>query len=264
MTYKDLLLEKKDGIATITLNVPDKLNPLEARVTDSLFSAAEEIAKDDGVRVVIITGSGRGFCSGGDIEVMKARVKGTLKQTRYERLQRIGGLAALFPSLDKPVIAAINGVCVGAGLGLALSCDIRIASETAKFGSLFIARALSPDTAVSYFLPQMVGTSKALELMLTGELFDAREAERLGIVSRVVSPPKLMKTTQELAAKIAQQAPVAVELTKRLAWQTMLDDISRQVDWENYGLQICLQTEDHKESVLAFDEKRPQPRFKGE
>jgi len=198
-----------------------------------------------------------------DIEAMKAFLDGTLKRTRYERLQVVGHWAELFPSLDKPVIAAINGACVGAGLGLALSCDIRIASETAKFGSLFILRALAPDTAVTYFLPRLVGVSKALELMFTGELFDAAEAERLGIVSRVTSPDKLIEEAQELAVRIVQQPPIALELTKRLVYRSIVDDVARHLDWETYAQQLCKQTEDHKDSVLAFLEKRLQPQFKG-
>jgi enoyl-CoA hydratase/carnithine racemase len=264
MSYEDLLLEKKDGIATITLNAPDKMNALTLKMIKSLPLAVDEAAEDDEVRVVIVTGAGRSFCAGGDIEAMKAFLDSTLKKTRYERLQVVGHWAGLFPRLDKPVIAAINGACVGAGLGLALSCDIRIASEAAKFGSLFILRALVPDTAVTYFLPRLVGVSKALELMFTGELFDAAESERLGIVNRVVSPDKLIEEAQELASRIVQGPPIALELTKRVVYRSIINDIARHLDWETYAQQLCKQTEDHKESVLAFLEKRPQPQFKGE
>ena len=264
MRYEDLLLEKKDGIATITLNAPDKRNALSVEMQKSLPLAVDEVARDDEVKVVIVTGAGNAFCAGGDLEWMEAIFAGTLKPSRYENFQIAGqGWADVFPRLDKPVIAAINGACVGAGLAIALSCDIRIASEKAKFGSLFILRALVPDCGLTYSLPRTVGTSKALELMLTGELISAAEAEHLGIVSRIVPPDELMKITQELAVRISRQPPVALELTKRLVYRGMMDDISHHLEWETYAQRLCFQTEDFKESVLAFLEKRPQPRFKG-
>ena len=165
MDYEDLVLEKKAGIATITLNAPDKMNALTAKMRESLPLAVQEVAKDDEVKVVIVTGAGRAFCAGGDIEGMKASADGTRKLSRYERFQVAGiGWADVFPRLNKPVIAAVNGACVGAGLAIALSCDIRIVSEKAKFGSLFILRALVPDCGMSYFLPRAVGTGKLWSL----------------------------------------------------------------------------------------------------
>jgi len=264
MDYEDLLLEKKDGIATITFNVPEKLNALSAKMAMSLPLAADEVAKDDGVRVVIVTGAGRGFCAGADVAGLKARIEGTIELSRYELLQVTGWpFANVFLQLYKPVIAAVNGPCAGAGFSLALGCDIRIASETARFGAAQVARALVPDVGLTYLLPQAVGVSRALELMFTAEIIGAAEAERLGIVSRVVPPDELMKVTRELATKIAQQAPISVELTKKMVWRGLLDKIVRQIDLESYAQQICFQTEDHKESVRAFLEKRPQAPFKG-
>ena len=263
MNYEDLLLEKKDGVATITLNAPDKMNAITMKMRGSLPVAIDEVAKDDEVRVVIVTGAGHAFCAGGDIKLMKARVEDTMQQSRYERLQPVGYWADAFPRMDKPVIAAINGACIGAGFAMAMSCDIRIASEKARFGSLYILRALIPDCAMTYLLPRAIGTSKALELMFTGKLIDAAEAESLGILSRVVPHNELLKVTHELAASIAQQPPIALELTKRLVYQSMIHDIAHHLDWETYAQHLCWQTEDHKESVLAFLEKRPQPQFKG-
>ena len=263
MNYEDLLLEKKDGIATITLNAPDKMNAITEGMRKSLPLAIDEVAKDDGVRVVIVTGAERAFCSGGDITIMKARLEGTLEEPRYERLQRLGYWADAFLRMEKPVIAAINGACAGAGFSLALSCDIRIASEKARFGLAFVLIGLVPDCGMTYFLPRLVGTSKALELMFTGEQMDAVEAERLGIVSRVVPHDELMKVSHELAARIAQQPAVALELTKRLVYRSMINDIAHHLDWETYAQQLCFHTEDLKESVFAFLEKRPRPQFKG-
>ena len=263
MAYEDLLLEKEGGIATITLNVPEKLNALTRKMSRSLPLVADDIAKDEEVRVVIVTGAGRGFCSGADVSAM-AGGSGTTQPSLYERLQVIGWPHYdVFPRLNKPVIAAINGACVGGGFSLALSCDIRIASETARFGVAQVARALVPDYGLTHYLPLAIGLSRALELMFTAEIIDAAEAERLGIVSRVVSPDELMKVTRELAAKIAQQAPIPVELTKKMVWQGLFDDLTRQIDLETGAQQICFQTEDFRDSVRAFLEKQPQPQFKG-
>lgn len=263
MAYEDLLLEKEGGIATITLNVPEKLNALTRKMSRSLPLVADDIAKDEEVRVVIVTGAGRGFCSGADVSAM-VRGSGTTQPSLYERLQVIGWPHYdVFPRLNKPVIAAINGACVGGGFSLALSCDIRIASETARFGVAQVARALVPDYGLTHYLPLAIGLSRALELMFTAEIIDAAEAERLGIVSRVVSPDELMKVTRELAAKIAQQAPIPVELTKKMVWQGLFDDLTRQIDLETWAQQICFQTEDFRDSVRAFLEKQPQPQFKG-
>ena len=264
MVYKDLLLEKEDGIAILTLNVPEKLNALTRNMQMSLPLAVDEIAKDDEVRVVIITGAGRGFCSGADVTAMGTRTDKPGEVSRYERLQVTGWPQCdVFPKLNKPVIAAINGPCVGGGFSLAMSCDIRLASETARFGVAQITRALVPDFGMTHFLPHAIGISRALELMFTGELITAVEAERLGVVSRVVPPDELMKVTRELAIRIAQQAPIPVELTKKMVWRGLFDSLARQLDLETWAQRICQQTEDHRESVRAFLEKRPQPKFKG-
>ena len=264
MDFEDLLLEKDGSIATITLNAPDKLNAITAGMRKSLVSATDEIAKDDEVRVVVVTGAGRGFCAGADVASLKARFEGTLELSRYELLQATGWpYADLLPRLNKPVIAAVNGACAGAGFSIALSCDIRIASEAAKFVAAQVARALVPDAGLTFYLSQAVGMSKALELMFTAEIIGAAEAERIGIVSRVVPPDELMPAARELAAKIAQQAPISVELTKKMVWRGLLDKLVRQIDLESYAQPICFQTEDHRGSVRAFLEKRPIPPFKG-
>ncbi len=265
MEYADLLLAKEGGIATITLNRPDKLNALSLAMRMSLAAVAEDLARDDEVRVIIVTGAGRGFCSGADVGGQAARVAGTAVETsRYERTQVTGWpYSDAFPRLNKPVIAAINGVCVGAGFSLALSCDIRIASETARFGAAQVARALVPDAGMTFYLPYAIGASRAMELIFTGEIIDATKAEKLGILSRLVAPADLMKVTRELAGRIAQQAPFSMELTKKMVWRGALDRISRQLDLETWAQNICRGTEDHRESVRAFLEKQPPPPFKG-
>jgi len=260
MDYEDLLLEKDSGIATITLNAPDKLNALTVGMRKSLISATDELARDDEVRVIIVTGTGRGFCSGADLS---GRLQA--EPARYELLETLGptwGAEAFF-KLNKPVIAAINGPCAGAGLSLALSMDIRIASAAARFGAVFVLRGLVPDCGLTHWLPRTVGMSRALEMMFTGEIIDAAEAARVGIVSRVVSPEELMPAARELATKIAEQAPISVELTKKMVYRGMLDDIYRQLDLETYAQNMCFNTEDHWAAVRAFLEKQPQPEFKG-
>lgn len=260
MTYEDLLLEKRNGIATITLNAPDKLNAVTIGMRKSINLVSDELAKDDEVRAVIVTGAGRGFCSGADLSGDTRA-----QPSRYERLRTLGpnaGAEAFF-KIDKPVIAAINGPCIGGGLSLALSMDIRIASEMARFGCAFVLRGFVPDLGITYWLPRMVGTAKALELMWTGEIIGAAEAERLGIVSRVVPPDELMKVAQELAEKIAQQPPMPVELTKRMVYRTMNDDFARHLDLESWAQRICSGSEDSREAIRAFLEKRPPAQFKG-
>jgi len=263
MEYEDLLLEKKDRIATITLNVPEKLNALTRKMTMSLAKVTDDIARDEEVRVVIVTGAGRGFSSGADVSMM-AGGGGATEITRFQRLQVIGWPHAdVFPKLNKPSIAAVNGPCVGGGFSLALSCDIRIASDTARFGAAQIARALVPDYGLTFYLPLVIGVSRAMELMCTAEIIGAEEAERLGIVSRVVPTDQLMDEAQALAEKIAKQPPISIELTKMMVWRSLFDGLARQIDLETGAQQICFTTEDHRESVKAFLEKKPLPEFKG-
>ena len=260
MTYEDLLLEIEDGIATVTLNAPDKMNALTIGIRKSLVQVCDDLAVDDDVRVVIVTGAGRGFCAGGDLSG-----GGGAEPTRQQRIEFLGpdhAAHTLF-TLDKPVIAAVNGACVGAGLSLALSADIRIASEGARFGAVFVLRGFSPDCGITYWLPRVVGTAKALEMMFTGDIVSAAEAKSLGIVSQVVPPDDLMKTAHELAGRIAQQAPFSVELTKRMAYRGHRDGWDRQIEVESIANPITAQTEDHREAVRAFFEKRPQPKFTG-
>ncbi len=260
MTYEDLLLEKKDGVAIVTFNAPQKLNALTTGLRKSIIQVSAELAKDDETKVIVVTGAGRGFCSGADLS---GSVRG--EATMHQRLEVLGpnyGADAFF-TMDKPVIAAVNGACAGAGFSLALSMDMRIASEAARFNAAFVLRGLVPDCGITYWLPRVVGTSKALELMFTGQIIDAQEAMRLGIVSQVVPAEQLMPTALELANKIAKQPPIPVELTKRIVYRTMADDFWRHLDLETYAQQICSPSEDAREAIRAFLEKRPPAPFKG-
>ncbi len=254
MNLVDLLLEKKDGIATMTLNAPDKLNAISTKMKESLFLAMDDVNKDDSVKVVILTGAGRGFCAGHDIS--QAPGAAPKEPSIYDRLNTANNEASFF-KLDKPVIAAINGACVGAGLALALSCDIRIASDKAKFGSAYIKLGAAPGLGMTYWLPRIMGIEAALEFLLSGKIIVGEEVKQLGLVSRVVPAEDLMKVTQELAAQMAQYPLIALALTKKLVYRSMIGDVAHQNDWENWASMITRQTRDNEEAMKAFNEKRP-------
>lgn len=262
MPFEKLFLEKKDGIATVTLNEPDKMNALTIALRKDLIDLRSELVGDDDVRCVIVTGAGRGFCSGAD---MAGRGIGDAVPSRQDRLMPIGpgyGSETFF-TMDKPVIAAVNGACAGAGLSLALSMDIRIASDKARFGAVFVRRGLVPDCGITHWLPEAVGLSKAFEMMYTGDLINADEAERIGLVSRVVPADDLMDAANELAARIAAQPPLAVELSKRMLYRGVIDKVRRQVDVETRGNRVTGGSADSAEAIAAFLEKRPPNRFVG-
>ncbi len=263
MEYQDLLLEKKDNIATVTLNVPEKLNALTRAMTQSIAKVAEDLAHDDETRVVILTGAGRGFCSGADVSMM-AGGSGGATPSRSSQMQFMGyPHADAFPKLNKPVIAAINGHCVGGGLSLALSCDIRITVDTAKFGAAQVQRGLVPDYGMTMYLPLVAGVSNAFKLMYTAAPVTAAEAKEMNIVSQVVSSEKLMPVVMELAQKIAQNPPYSLELTKLMVWRGMLDNLYRQLDLETWAQRICFGTADHRASVQAFLNRQPAPKYQG-
>jgi 2-(1,2-epoxy-1,2-dihydrophenyl)acetyl-CoA isomerase len=228
-----------------------------------LSNIMNQIKRDDEIKVVILTGAGRGFCAGSDVsDRLASRVEKTGEENRFETLRPVGAVALDIADLDKPIIAAINGVAVGAGLSLALLCDIRFASETARFGAVWINVGLIPDVGATYYLPRIVGIEKAMELMLSGDIIDAEEALKICLVSKVVSPDQLMPTAKELAAKIAAGPLVAIELTKRGLKKALNNDLKTQLDYESYAQNMCRKTEDHKEAIQAFMEKR-KPQFKG-
>ncbi|MBN1643280.1 MAG: enoyl-CoA hydratase/isomerase family protein [Dehalococcoidales bacterium] len=262
MEYEELLLEKKGHVAVITLNNPKKLNALDKKMSQSLAQVTSDIALDDEIRVVIITGAGRGFCSGVDVSLL---ANPSLKtESRFQRIQVTGyPHADVFPKLNKPVIAAVNGPCAGGGFSLALSCDIRIAADTARFIISQVARGIVPDYGMTLYLPLIVGVARASEMIYTGEILDAKKAKELDIVSQVVPGEQLMPAAMELANKIARQPPFSLELSKKLIWRGLLDNLNRQLDLESLAVRICKDTEDHRNSVKAFLNKQPPPEFKG-
>lgn len=263
MANQEIIRTKEEGIVTITLNRPDKLNAITEEMVRQFPGIIEEIRMDDSIKVVIITGAGRGFCAGADASRLVSSISGErLERTRRELTTPIGYWLLPLAKLEKPTIAAINGVVAGVGISVALACDIRIASEHATFTAAWVKRGLIPDGGATYFLPRVLGMSKALELMFTGDMVNAVEAERIGLVSRVVPHDDLLRVVHERASTIAKGPSVAIELMKKGAYRSLNHDLESQLDFESYAQNICRQTEDHKEGVESFIQKRP-PKFEG-
>jgi len=263
MTYEDIILEKQQGgVALLTLNRPQRLNALRWQSWNEIEDALERMIRDEDVRALVITGSGRAFSAGTDLVAAKADPNPPAP-TRRERLRALFGSSAKLIAWPIPTIAAVNGVVAGAALSLCLACDIRIAGEAARFSAIWGRRGMLADYGGTYLLPRIVGMAKGLELMYTGDIIDAQEALRIGLVSRVVAPDELMPTALALAERLAQGAPIALELVKRLAYRQWLVDLEDQVRLEeNYQRSRIIDSEDAQEGVQAFLEKR-EPRFRG-
>ena len=265
MQYESLILEKEGQIALVTLNRPEKLNAISKNLHLELLQMCDELQNDDAIRVVIWTGSGRGFCSGADLTEVK-ELKNELPK-RQERLDDIGWIGrqalAISRQLDKPTIAAVNGIAVGAGMSLALACDLRVGSEKSSFKTIFIERHLSPDSGMSYFLPRIVGMSRAFDLLFTSRTIGSKEAYRIGLLDRLTTSGKLVEEAKNLAKQIAFWPPVAMQISKRILQQSMESYLSEQLRNESHGLILAQRApHDVKEAKISFDKKRP-PRFTG-
>lgn len=267
MELEDLLFEKDGDVGVITLNRPDRMNAMSGAMTQGMLGLVRELREDDDVKVIVLTGTGRAFCTGADVGGLAQRTgaNGEAPPPPNVRLPHPEeGAQVLFAKCDKPIIGAINGFAVGAGFGLALAPDIRIASSAAKFGVVQTQRGRRPDGGLNFQLPRIVGMQKALELMWTGELIDAQEALRLGLVLRVVEHDDLMKETLAFAHQIAKGPSVAQQLAKRMVYKTMFpeNELIAAAEMEYYSGLVINATEDAKEGVRAFMEKR-EPVFKG-
>ena len=264
MGYQTLLVERTGPLATITLNRPDARNAIDLTMRQELVAALDEVEADAAARVLILTGSGGHFCAGGDVKAMNDSKEGRAPARPLE--DKVAPLRdrVLLAMRDapKPVIAAVNGAAAGAGMNLALGCDIRLASTAAKFTQAFVKRGLHPDWGGTYFLPRLVGMAKACELIFTGEIIDAQEALRLGIVNAVYAPEELMPAAYELARKIASGPPVAIRLAKRALYHSEETDLRGALEFETFAQNVCSETEDAREGIRAFVEKRA-PSFKG-
>lgn len=249
------------GVRTITLNRPDKLNAVNGLLADELPRAVDAAARDDGVRVVVITGAGRGFCSGLDLSEPPRLPEGSLAD-RLDRLAWVGRWALACARCEKPVIAAINGAAAGAGFGLALAADIRVAARGARLTAGYVRRGLSPDAGVSYNLPRLVGMARAAEILLTGRDIDAEEALRIGLVAAVFDDQSLAADARGYAERLAAGPPIAFALTKRLLGRSLESGLEEQLERELAAIKTCFASKDAQEAISAFREKRP-PLFRG-
>ncbi|MEO6392081.1 MAG: enoyl-CoA hydratase family protein [Pyrinomonadaceae bacterium] len=258
---KSFLYEVSDGVATITLNRPDRLNALTFEVYRELTETFAALKDEAGVNVVVIRGSGRAFCSGGDVkdiigELFSRDMAGLLEFTRMtcELIRQIR-------VLPKPVIASLNGTTAGAGACIALAADIRLASDTAKIAFLFVKVGLAgADMGAAYLLPRVVGLAKATELLFTGDFISATEAERIGLYNRVVTGEELDQATQELAHRLARGPLFALAMTKEMLNREMDVSLDTALEWEAQAQAICMQHPDYREAYEAFVEKRD-PKF---
>ena len=262
MEYEAITYEKDNGIATLTFNRPHVMNAGNFQMIQESGHAMEDAAADGEVRVLIVTGAGRGFHAGDDVkEVFLGQDREERRaQGKIARIKGTGGPSGT-PEIFKPTIAAVNGPAVGFGMDIALQCDIRIASENAKFGYFYVRRGLIGLETGPVRLTHAIGLSRALEMMLSGELIDATEAERIGLVSRVVPQEKLIDEARAVASKLMQGAPLAQQAVKRAVYKTIHDPNGIGQFTSNL-LSLLFETEDHIESARAFTEKR-EPVFKG-
>jgi enoyl-CoA hydratase/carnithine racemase len=268
--FHDMTYEVRGHVAIITLNRPERLNALSAAMTDGVARALREAQDEEQVRAVIITGAGRGFCSGADLQAPRTLADGpattpdqppSIADRRYNLrgVQRVGRAVQ---QLDKPYIAAVNGPAAGAGMDLASMADIRFAARDARFTQAYTRNAIVPGNGGCYFLPRIVGMAKALELLWTSRTFDAEEALRIGYVSRVVETERLMDETIAFAEELAAGPPVAIQYIKQLAYESERLDLDTSLRIAQYMQTIASSTEDAREGPRAFREKRP-PVFKG-
>jgi enoyl-CoA hydratase/carnithine racemase len=257
----DLVYEVKDKIATITLNRPDKLNAFTREMLDAWEQSLAAAQSDDAVNVVVVTGTGRAFCSGGDVGRMGDRVPTPLdhKNGLFEGVHRI---PRQLEAMDKPVIAMVNGLAVGAGMGMSLMCDVRYAADDARFSTGYVRVGLVPGDGDTFFLPRLTGPAKALELLWTGDFISAQEALTAGIVQRVVPAAELAAVTYAYARQVADGPQIPIRMIKRLVYQNLRIDLRTHLDMVSSHMAIVRQTEDHAEGVAAFKEKRP-AKFKG-
>lgn len=263
MPYTTLLFERAEGVATITLNRPDKSNAFDDSLITELIDALKMVERDDETRAVVITGAGKNFCAGQDLGPMleRYRLPGGMSFGAHLR-KSYNVIVSRIRTLEKPVLAAVNGAAAGAGLGLACACDLRHASENARFRMAFVGIGLAPDSATSVFLPRLIGLGRASEMAMTNEVMDAKKALEYGLVNRLFSAEELMPRSIEFARKLAQLPTKAIGLTKRALNYGLGASLDSALENEAFLQEIAGRTADHLEGVQAFVEKRP-AQFKG-
>ncbi|WEX12463.1 enoyl-CoA hydratase [Chelativorans sp. AA-79] len=257
----DILLDKADGIATITLNDPGTLNSLSEDMQFRLLDMVNRTAADSTVRVVVLTGAGRGFCSGGNVKKMGSKIEESM-EVRAEVMLQKHQVSVRIQESPKVFIALVNGACFGAGLGLALACDFRLAAKSAKFGTAFAKIGLSGDFGVSWTLTKLVGSARAKEMMILGDPIDAPRAKEFGLVNDVCDDVELLDKGLQLAKRLAQGPSVAYGYIKKNLAASHSSTLAEIVQIEIRNQMQAFQTKDHREAVLAFSEKR-QPTYTG-
>jgi enoyl-CoA hydratase/carnithine racemase len=269
MDFKTILLARNDHLATLTLNRPEKRNALNRTMMSELGQAIEAVAGDDDVRALLITGAGKSFCGGADLDIMPGGGSGVnfaelgVEKLRRSYLFRASRKIILgLQQMEKPTIAMINGACVGAGFDLALACDLRTAADGAQFMCGFVKLGLFPGFGATWFYPRAMGVAKALEMLFTGDLMTAGQAERIGMVNRVAPLEDLERITLEMAGKIVNGPPVAIRLMKSHVYKGLTQGLATALDEAAVCESITLASADHVEGISAFREKRP-PRFDG-
>jgi 2-(1,2-epoxy-1,2-dihydrophenyl)acetyl-CoA isomerase len=265
VSYDNLIYDKHDHIATVTLNRPERLNALSRGLQLEILDVAKEIRGDDDVWAAIVTGAGRGFCSGADISGPRPEgADATPPQNLLlDEFHWVGDQAMAIYNLDKPTIAAMNGVCAGAGMSLALSCDLRVGSENARFRSVFLERNLSPDSGMSWFMTRILGYSRAIDLILTSRDVAADEAYRLGLLDRLVPHDRLMEEALGLARQITQWPPVAVRAAKRVTQQNLNKNLEDGLRNEAYHLEYGRKAKNDAREALAARMEKRKPQYSG-
>ena len=260
MGYATLIVERTGPIATITLNRPGARNALDMTMRQEMLAALDEVDADASSRVLVLTGAGEHFCAGGDVKSMRER-RQTAAEGRH-RVQLLNTMVLRLVDFPRPTIAMVDGYAVGAGTNLALCCDLVVASERAKFGELFNKIGLAPDGGGTWLLPRLVGLARAKELIFTGDVFDAAEAARLGLVNRVVPAAELRAVTRALAEKIAAGPPAVQRMAKHMVNRAATTDLAAALDLEAYSQGLAIAGDDHQEGLAAFFDKRT-PKFSG-
>jgi 2-(1,2-epoxy-1,2-dihydrophenyl)acetyl-CoA isomerase len=261
----EILFHKDGHVATITLHRPAKRNAYSETMVHEILNALADARDDDEIRVVIITGEGKGFCSGGDIGrdfQYPARYRGHRLESMLEMRENMHVLIRFLDRFDKPVIAAVNGAAVAGGLTLALACDFRIAAESAKLGDTSLKFGLIPDEGGAYLFPRFMGLDRALKMSLLSEVYTARQALELGLVTEVVADDQLMTRARELAARVAEGPPIAIRITKRMMYKQRSMQLDNALEDAAMATLVANYTEDVKEGTAAFHEKR-KPQFRG-
>jgi enoyl-CoA hydratase/carnithine racemase len=260
-THREIRYDVADHVATLTWNRPERRNALTPAMLGEAIEAVGRAQDDDAVRVLVITGAGPAFCAGGDTKAM-AQGPDASGRSRGERLEQIQELQMLLRRFPKVLIAAVNGAAYGAGLDIACSADFRIAAEGARFCEVYVRLGLAPGGGGAWLLPRLVGVTRALELVLSGEPIDAAEALRIGLVSRVVPAAELTSATRELAQRFVLSAPRSVQVAKRALYRGLEMDLDAALEFIRPHISALRQTEDHQEGLRALQERRL-PRFEG-